>query len=66
MSYVVRNARAEPVSVELRQGGLWGRDTKVVVESLPSRRIDAYTLGWSVPVAAGGQTTLTAQVETGW
>jgi len=66
MSYVIRNARAEPVTVELRQGGLWGRDTKVVNESLPSRRIDAYTLGWSVPVAANGQTTLTTQVETGW
>jgi len=66
VSYLIRNARPQPVTVELRQGGLWGRDPKVVAESLPSRRIDAYTLGWSVPVAANGQTTLTAQVETGW
>jgi hypothetical protein len=66
MSYVIRNARAQPITVELRQGGLWGRDTKVVSESLPSRKVDAYTLGWSVPVAANGQTTLTTQVETGW
>ena len=66
MSYLVRNAKSEPVTVELRQGGLWGRDTKVVNESLPSRKIDAFTLGWSVPVAANGQTTLTTQVETGW
>ncbi len=66
MSYLVRNAKSEPVTVELRQGGYWGRDTKVASESLPSRRIDAGTLGWSVPVPANGQTTLTSVVETGW
>ena len=44
MTYLVRNARAEPVTVELRQAGLWGRDSTVIKESLPSRRIDAYTL----------------------
>jgi hypothetical protein len=66
MSYLVRNAKSEPVTVELRQGGYWGRDTKVASESLPSRRIDAATLGWSVPVPANGQTTLTSVVETGW
>ena len=66
MSYVIRNAKSEPVTVEIRQGGYWGRNTKVVSESLPSRKIDAYTLGWSVPVAANGQTVLTSVVETGW
>ena len=66
MSYLIRNARAEPVTVELRQGGLWGRDATVTKESLPGRRIDASTLGYSVPVAANGETTLTATVETGW
>jgi hypothetical protein len=66
MSYLVRNARSEPVTVELRQGGYWGRDTKVVSESLTSRRIDAGTLGWLVPVPANGQATLTSVVETGW
>ena len=45
MSYLIRNAQAEPVTVELRQGGLW-RDGKVIDESLTSRRIDAYNLGW--------------------
>jgi hypothetical protein len=65
MSYLIRNAKAEPVTVELRQAG-FGRNLKVVQESLPSRRIDAYTLGWSAPVAANGQTTLTFDVETGW
>ena len=66
MSYVLRNAKSEAVTVELRQSGYWGRDTKVISESLASRRIDAFTLGWSVPVPANGQTTLTSVVETGW
>jgi hypothetical protein len=65
MSYLVKNARGEPVTVEVRQGGLW-RNGKVLDESLTSRRIDAYTLGWDVPVAANGETTLTFTVDTGW
>ncbi|KRA57355.1 hypothetical protein ASD89_06680 [Caulobacter sp. Root656] len=65
MKYLIRNARPEPVTVELRQGGL-GRDGEVKAESLKSRRIDARTLGWSVPTPANGETTLTFTVETGW
>ena len=66
MSYLVRNARSEPVTVELRQAGIYGRNNKVVQESLKSRKIDAFTQGWSVPVPANGQTTLTFTLETGW
>ncbi|ENZ80258.1 MULTISPECIES: DUF4139 domain-containing protein [Caulobacter] len=65
MKYLLRNAKDQPVTVELRQGGLW-RDGEVKAESLKSRRIDARTLGWSVPVPANGETTLTFTVETGW
>lgn len=65
MKYLIRNARPEPVTVELRQGGL-GRDGEVKAESLKSRRIDARTLGWSVPIPANGETVLTFTVETGW
>jgi hypothetical protein len=65
MSYVVRNARAQPVTVAIRQGGLW-REGKVIEESLKSRRLDAYNLAWDVPVPANGETTLTFTVETGW
>jgi len=65
MKYLVRNARPEAVTVELRQAGLW-RDGEVKAESLKSRRIDARTLGWSVPVPANGETVLTFTVETGW
>jgi hypothetical protein len=65
MSYLVRNAKAQPVTVTVRQGGLW-REGKVIEESLKSRRLDAYNLAWDVPVPANGETTLTFTVETGW
>ncbi len=64
MSYAFRNAQARPVTVELRQYGLQ-RDGEVEKESLKSRRIDAGTLGWSVPVPAHGETVLTFTVDTG-
>lgn len=65
MKYLLRNAKDQPVTVELRQGGL-GRDATVKAESLKGRRIDAGTLGWSIPVPANGETVLTFTVETGW
>ncbi|HEY1708900.1 MAG TPA: DUF4139 domain-containing protein [Rhizomicrobium sp.] len=65
MSYEFKNASSAPAAVDLRQGGMW-RDGKVDDESLPSKRIDAHTLDWSVPVPAGGSTTLTFTVETGF
>jgi hypothetical protein len=64
MSYLLRNAGALPVTVELRQSGFW-RDGKVENESLPSRRIDAYNYEWSVPVPANGETTLTFTANDG-
>jgi hypothetical protein len=65
MSYVVRNARPEPVVVQVRQGGL-GRDGKLIKESLTSKRLNAQTLQWDVPVAANGETTLTFTVDSGY
>ena len=65
MKYVVRNARAEGVTVEVVQPGLW-RDGKVLDESLASRRVNASTLAWDVAVPANGETELTFTVETGW
>jgi hypothetical protein len=64
MSYTFRNAKSVPVTVEFRQGGFW-RDVEVDKESQKSRRIDANTLGWSVPVPAEGETVLTFTVTTG-
>jgi hypothetical protein len=65
MEYLVRNARNQPVTVEIRQGGLW-RNGTVIEESIPSTKPDAYTLQWAVPVGANGETKLTFTVETGW
>jgi hypothetical protein len=65
MSYLVHSARSEPVMVEIRQSGL-GRSARVKAESLPSRRLDASTLLWSVPVPANGDTKLTFTVDNEW
>lgn len=65
MSYLVRNARGEPATVQVVQPGLW-RDGKVVTESAPSKRLNASTLAWDVVVPANGETILTFTVETGW
>jgi len=62
VSYTLRNARREPVEVEVRQDGLW-RGTKVVQESQPSKRIDFNTLAWTVRVPANGETVLTATID---
>jgi hypothetical protein len=59
-----RNAQAVPATVTLRQSGLW-RDGKVETESLASKRIDASTLSWDVPVPANGETVLTFTVDSG-
>ncbi len=65
MSYLVRNARPQAATVIIRQSGL-GRDGKVIDESIASKRIDADTLEYAVPVAANGETTLTFTVSAGW
>ena len=65
MSYVLRNARAQPVTVELRQSGLYGRDSEISDESLPGKQLDAHTHLWSVTVPANGQTNLTFSARVG-
>jgi hypothetical protein len=64
MSYVIRNAKNEAATVQVRQGGL-GRNGKVEHESQASQRVDADTLQWSVKAPAHGETTLTATIDTG-
>jgi hypothetical protein len=64
MNYEVRNAKTTPVTVDLRQAGL-GVDTRVISESIPGRSLDARTRAWPVPVPAGGETTVTVELETG-
>jgi hypothetical protein len=62
MSYVVANAKAEPVTVQLHQYA-FPADLKVLTESLKSRRASASELVWDVPVPAQGETKLTFEVE---
>jgi hypothetical protein len=61
-TYRVRNARPEPVTVDLRVQPGWG-DFHVREESAPSRRLDAGTRAWSVPVPANGETVLTVVAD---
>jgi hypothetical protein len=65
MSYSFKNARSKPVTVAFRQNGLW-RNNEVEKESIPSKRIDAQTVEWSVPVPAHGETVLTYTLESGY
>ena len=58
MSYVVRNARSQPITVTIRQDNLW-RFNEVLAESIAGRRTDADSFAWDVPVPANGEATLT-------
>jgi hypothetical protein len=66
MRYVLTNARAQPVTVDLIQSGLgnYWRDTRVTSESQPGRQLDADRRIWQVAVPANGETVLTAVFET--
>ncbi len=63
--YDLHNAKDAPVTVELRQGGLYTRTSTMKRESLPGRQIDAYTRGWSAPVPANGDLVVTADFDIG-
>lgn len=65
LSYLVRNARAEPITLTLRQDQLL-RVNEVRNESIPGRRTDADSFAWEIPVAANGETTLTFTLRQGW
>jgi len=65
MRYEFHNAKSDPATVELRQDGLTGRDSEISDESLPGKRRDAATYGWSVPVPANGDSILTFSAITG-
>jgi hypothetical protein len=65
MSYLLRNARAEPTTVTLRQKGLW-RVNEIRVESLPGRRVDSGSFAWDVKVPANGETKLEFTLRNSW
>ena len=64
VEYTLRNARPEPVTIEVRQGGL-GRDTEIQEQSHPGVLEDSRTVVWKVQVPANGEVKLTATIETG-
>lgn len=65
MSYLMRNARATPSVVTLRQDGLW-RENQVLKESVKGRRTDADSFAWDVTVPANGEATLTFTLLNSW
>jgi len=65
MSYVVRNARSQPITVTIRQDSLW-RFNEVIAESIQGRRTDADSFAWEVEVPANGETELTFTVRQSW
>ena len=64
MSYVVRSARPEPITVTIRQDNL-RRSNEIRAESIPGRRTDADSFAWDVPVPANGETELSITLRQG-
>ena len=66
MRYELTNARPEPVTVDVVQGGLdnhW-HDTRVSSESLKGEQRSIDERVWHVPVPANGSATVTAVIDT--
>jgi hypothetical protein len=66
MAYLLTNARAQPVTVELIQDGLdngW-EDTRVTDESVKGERLDADSRRWLVQVPANGEARVSATFDT--
>ena len=63
MHYSLTNALPKAVTVNLIQSGLWG-DTRIVTETLKSRRTDADTATWEVSVPANGTAEVNATFES--
>jgi hypothetical protein len=63
MRYVLSNASARPVTIDVTQDGLYG-ESRVVEQSLESEWISAGSVRWAVPVPANGTVTATATFDT--
>ena len=62
MSYLLTNARAQPVKIDLVQRGLdwYWDDTRIITESQKSERLDSDGTKWRVAMPANGEVTITA------
>jgi hypothetical protein len=63
MQYEFTNARAQAVTVDLGQSGLWG-DVRVTEQSQEGKRVSADRIEWSVSVPANGKAILTATFDS--
>ncbi|WP_010546207.1 DUF4139 domain-containing protein [Sphingomonas elodea] len=63
MRYDFTNARADAVTVELAQTGLWG-DVRVLEQSLAGERVSADRMEWKVPVPANGKASVTVVFDS--
>ncbi|NLS25310.1 hypothetical protein S2M10_02740 [Sphingomonas sp. S2M10] len=63
MRYDFSNARADAVTVDLAQTGLWG-DVRVLEQSLTGERISADRMEWKVPVPANGKASVTVVFDS--
>ncbi|MFC3439888.1 DUF4139 domain-containing protein [Sphingobium rhizovicinum] len=68
MRYTLTNARAEAVTIDLAQQGLWG-DTRITAQSLggqpiEGKRVSADRIEWSVPVPANGSVDLSVTFDS--
>src|SRR3546814_17978846 len=66
MSYLLTNARANPVTLDLVQRGLdwYWDDTRILDESRKSERLDSDGTRWRIELPANGEATITAPFET--
>jgi hypothetical protein len=70
MRYKLTNAKAQPVEVELTQGGLdhgwWSNDFRVVSEDLPGEQLNADRRKYFVSVPANGERVVRVTYATRW
>lgn len=66
MSYRLTNARSNAVTLDLVQRGLdwYWDDTRIIVESQKSQRLDSDGTRWRLELPANGDLTVTATFET--
>ena len=66
MSYLLTNARSNPVTLDFVQRGLdwYWDDTRIVDESRRSERLDSDGTRWRVELPANAEATITATFET--
>ncbi len=66
MRYELTNARDRSVTVDLQQRGVYWfwDDTRIVSESMRSKRVNDETVEWSVPISGNGDAIVTATFET--